>query len=269
MRQMRVTSEEGMNQHRKGSTHRFRALLIFICTFCFLAVLPLSGAAVQFCPTGVVCGNNNVGTPGSFLAGNAQDKNWTISFTNQPAPPNSSSYVAVGCGVDSADCGPAPANWPLNGTWASSATAQWISPFSGDTSALPAAGYEYDYTQVINLTSFVSGAELKGNFASDNCILGIFINATQVVANNCASTSGNDYSNAAKAAFDITTGFVYGALNTITFKVQNLATPMPNPSGLLVEVTSATGNNTPEPATLFGVGLGLAVVGLAYRRRRS
>jgi len=244
--------------------------VVLLCALSFLAVLPLSGAAVQFCPTGVVCGNNNVGTPGTFLAGNAQDKNWTLSFTNQPTPPNANSFVAVGCGVDSADCGPAPANWPLQGTWATSASAQWITPFNGDTNSLPSTGYEYDYTQVIDLTSFISGAELKGNFNSDNCILGIFINATQVVANNCASTSQNDFSNAAKAAFDITTGFVYGAINTITFKVQNSTTSSPNPSGLLVEVTSATGNlsGTPEPATLFGVGLGLGVVGLAYRRRR-
>jgi hypothetical protein len=258
-----------MNLVGKSAIRRLPAPVVFLCILCFLAVLPLSAASVQFCPTGVVCGLNNVGTPGSFLAGGAQDKNWTISFSNQPNPLNSNSYVAQGC-TTFGDCGPAPANWPLNGTWATSSTAQWLGAFTPDVSSDPAAGYEYDYTQVINLTSFISGAELKGTFASDNCILGIFINATQVVANNCASTSGADYSNAAKAAFDITTGFVYGAVNTITFKVQNLATPSPNPSGLLVEVTSATGNVTgaPEPATMLAVGIGLAVVGFTHRRRR-
>jgi hypothetical protein len=267
---MEVTSQGRMNELRKGRTRRFRALFVLMCALSFLTVMPLSAAAVQFCPTGVVCGLNNVGTPGAFLAGGAQDKNWSISFSNQPSPPNGNSYVAQGC-TTFGDCGAAPANWPLNGTWATSSTAQWIGPFTPDVSSLPSAGYEYDFTQAINLTNFISGAELKGNFNSDNCILGIFINATQVVANNCAATNGADYSNTAKAAFDITAGFVYGAINTITFKVQNLSTAQPDPSGLLVEVTSATGNvsGSPEPATLFGVGLGLAAVGLAYRRRRS
>jgi hypothetical protein len=79
------------------------------------------------------------------------------------------------------------------------------------------------------------------------------------------------FPNAAKAAFDITTGFVYGTVNTITFKVQNAASAQSDPSGLLVEATSATGNlsGVPEPGTLFGVGLGLAAAGLAFRRRRS
>jgi hypothetical protein len=259
-----------MNELRKGRTSRFRTLFVFMITLCFIGVLPLSAAAVQFCPTGVVCGNNNVGTPGTFLAGGAQDKNWNISFTNQPTPPNSNSYVAQSC-TTFGDCGPAPANWPLNGTWATSSSAQWLGAFTPDVSSDSTNGYEYDYTQVIDLTSFISGAELKGNFNADNCILGVFINATQVVANNCAATGGAGYTNAAKAAFDITSGFVYGALNTITFKVQNLATSSPDPSGLLVEVTSATGNlnGTPEPATLFAVGLGLGLVGLVYRRRRS
>jgi hypothetical protein len=155
--------------------------------------------------------------------------------------------------------------------WATSSTAQWISPFTSDTNSLPITGAEYDFTEVIDLTNFISGVELKGNFNSDNCLLGIFINATQVVANNCASTGNADFSNAAKAAFDITTGFVPGAVNTITFKVSNTATAAaPNPSGLLVEVTSATGNlkGVPEPATLLAVGMGLAIAGLAHRRRR-
>jgi hypothetical protein len=267
---MSVTSHRCMNELWNGIADRFRVLFVGMCTLCVLGTVPLSAAAVTFCPTGVVCGQNNVGTPGSFLAGGAQDKNWTVSFTNQPAPPNTNTNVAQGC-TTFGDCGPAPTNWPLDGTWATSSTAQWIGPFTPDVSSLPAAGYEYDLTQVIDLTAFISGAELKGNFNADNCILGIFINATQVVANNCASTGGADFANAAKAAFDITTGFVYGAINTITFKVQNMPSGQPNPSGLLVEVTSATGNlnGTPEPATMFAVGIGLGIVGLAFRHRRG
>jgi hypothetical protein len=110
----------------------------------------------------------------------------------------------------------------------------------------------------------------------DNTILGILINGNVVTGTN----SGNYGTSGVKTAFDITNasctpncGLTNGS-NTITFRTENIMAASPNPSGLLVEITSATASplvqgGVPEPATLFGVGLGLSVLGLVYRRRRS
>ncbi len=135
---------------------------------------------------------------------------------------------------------------------------------------------EYDFTETFNLAGFDgTSLTLIGSFAVDNTILGILINGNVVTGTN----SGNYGTSGAKTAFTITNascnpncGLTNG-VNTITFQTQNIAATSPNPTGLLVEFTSATANaitlGVPEPATLFGVGLGLSVLGLVYRRRRG
>jgi hypothetical protein len=151
-------------------------------------------------------------------------------------------------------------------------TGAWDSAFNSDPSSDSPVGYSYSYTQTFDLTSFLLGSvTLSGSWAADNCA-NIVLNGTPLTATDCTNAANGNMFNP-KTAFTITnasgTGFIQG-INTITWVVKNDASNAPDPSGLLVEVTSATGNLTgaPEPATLFGVGLGLGVVGLAYRRRR-
>jgi hypothetical protein len=268
---MRTANQSIMNPLRKSLIPRLRAPIFLLSTLSLLAVLPLSAAQVNIFGTGVN-GSNVV------LAGGAQDTHWTITATTQPSPPNSNTFEAQGCTTFS-DCGPAPANFPLNGTWASTAGGVslgpngWISPFTSDTNSSPIAGYSYSYTETFDLTAFTLGSVvLSGNWAADNCA-NIVLNGTQLTANDCTLPANGGMYNP-KTAYVITnasgTGFVQG-INTITWVVKNYASAgPPDPTGLLVEVTSATGNlsGAPEPATLFGVGLGLGVVGLAYRRRR-
>jgi hypothetical protein len=262
---------EAMNLRRKSSINRLRAPLFLLCSLCFLAILPLSAAQVNFFGTGV---------NSSFVnqVGGTLDTHWTITATTQPAPPNSSVFVAQGCTTFN-DCGAAPANFPLQGSWADTAGGAsigvggaWVSAFNSDPNSDSTTGYSYSYTETFDLTAFTLGSvTLSGFWAADNCA-NIVLNGTPLTATDCTlPANGNQFS--PKTAYTITngsgTGFIQG-INTITWVVKNYPTNAPDPSGLLVESTSATGNlsGAPEPATLFGVGLGLGVVGLAYRRRR-
>jgi hypothetical protein len=270
---MRSVNPSLMNLLRKSTIQRFRAPIFLLCTLCFLAVLPLSASSVNFFGTG----NNGI----TNLAGNTLDPHWTITATTQPAPPNTNVFVATGCSDVSHtnDCGPAPAGWPLNGTWADTAGGAstgtggaWVSPFNDDPNSLSSIGYSYSYSETFDLTNFtLASVTLSGFWAADNCA-NIVLNGTALTATDCTNAANANQYNP-KTAFTITnasgTGFIQG-INTITWVVKNFPTSAPDPSGLLVEVNGSTGNLIlgPEPATLFGVGLGLAVVGLAYRRRR-
>ena len=259
-----------MNLLRKNTLLKFRVPVVLVCAVCFLMIMPASAASFTFCGTGQAsCGGN--GASLGSVSGNAasgQDLNWGVSFTNDGTHTTpGSTFVAQPCGPFS-DCGAAPPTFPFNAWTAASGGFAWISPFTANTNSLPSAGGEYDYTETFSLAGIGSGAEITGTWATDNCLMGIYINGN-LVQGTGTCTTGNNFSTT--TAFDFTTFFNYGGSNTITFKTYSVNSTAPNPAGLLVQVTAATGNTSgvPEPATFFGVGLGLAAVGLAYRRRRS
>jgi len=266
-----------MNLRLKSTIQRLRAPFVLLCALCFLTISPLSAAALAINTAGGVFFNTGlVANSNLTLSNGAIDPNWAGGFQAQ------ANSVA----------GQPFAGWPLpitqngpnggtsNGPWVASATSsgtplsQWIS-FMANINSTPNTTTTYDYTETFNLSGFTgSTLELIGSFAVDNTILGIFINGTTVFVNG--TNSGNYGTSGAKTGFDITNascspncGFTNGT-NTITFRTQNIAAASPNPTGLLVEFTSATAQpaGVPEPATLFGVGLGLSVLGLVYRRRR-
>jgi len=248
-----------------------------LCTLCFVAVLPLSAAMINLNGAGLF--NTGVNGSGVALGAAAADTHWQCSVNC-----SGNSFQAQGKTVT----GQPFAGWPLpstqNGTgsaagpWVASAGApgsplsQWIS-FQANVNSEPNTTTEYDYTETFNLSGFIGTTlELIGSFAVDNTVLGILINGNVVNGTN----SGNFGTSGSKTGFDITNasctpncGLTSGT-NTITFRTQNIQFSSPNPSGLLVEFTSGTATSTvPEPATLFGVGLGLSLLGLVHRRRRS
>ncbi len=263
-------------------TNRFRAPVLFLCTLCFVAVLPLSAAVINLNSAGLF--NTGVNGSGVALGAAAADTHWQCSVNC-----SGNSFQAQSNAV----AGQPFAGWPLpstqNGTgsaagpWVASATSsgsplsQWIS-FQANVNSEANTTTEYDYTETFSLAGFLgSSLELIGSFAVDNTILGLLINGNVVNGTN----SGNYGTSGQKTAFDITNasctpncGLTNGS-NTITFRTQNIMMTSPNPTGLLVEYTSATAgtpqqpNGVPEPATLFGVGLGLSALGLVHRRRRS
>ena len=286
---MREASSALMNPLQKSTTHRFRARFVLLCTLCFVAVLPLSAAQVNIFNTGL-------NGPGSAtLAGGAADTHWgcfsncTSTFqaqstapanfpnsgnSNWPLPSTQNTYPgATGPWVASSTGPGAPGGYTgASGT----AISQWITFNQPNVFIDPSVSLEYDYFTLFDLTGFiVSSFELQGVFAVDNTTLGLQINGHPVTSgvSGLGSSSG-------KTAFDITNasciggcGLFAGAGNILVFRVFNIASGVPDPTGLLVEFSSSTATLTqtgvPEPATLFGVGLGLSILGLVYRRRRS
>jgi hypothetical protein len=233
---------------RKNSIQRsFRAATL-LCGLYFLVVLPLSADPIKINTAGGVFFNTGlVANSGTTLANGAADVNWQCSVNC-----SGNSFQALSNNPFNG----APLNWPLPPTqnttsgaagnpWVSSATvsgtpvSQWIS-FTAQVNSTPNTTTEYDYTETFNLTGFVgSTLELIGSFAVDNTVLGILINGNVVTGTN----SGNS---GFKTAFDITNasctpncGLTNG-INTITFRTQNIMATSPNPTGLLVEFTSAT-----------------------------
>ena len=248
-------------------------VLALLCFMSLFMMLPASADIFTFCGTGAAsCGLN--GASLGSVAGNptsGQDLNWSISFANDGVHLTSgNTYVAQPCG-NFTDCGGESTNFPFNAWVAASPGDAWISPFTADTNSLPATGGEYDFTEHLNLAAqgITSGAEILGTFAADNCLIGLYVNNVLVEGTGACTTSNNF---ATTTAFSLTPGeFNYSGVNVITFKVENLSGGAPNPAGLLVNVTSATGiSSVPEPKGTVLLGLlTAALLGAALQRRNA
>jgi hypothetical protein len=269
MREVRSTL---MNILRKSTTHRFRASVVLLCTLCFAAVLPLSAGQINIFDTGV----NGAGVA---LSGGAADTHWQCLVNCNGNAFQGQSTATLNFPLPSTqETTPGSGPWmasTLNLVHPVSPVSQWIS-FQSNVNTGPNALTEYDYTQTFDLSTFIATTlELKGFFAVDDTVLNILING------NVVTGFTNSGSASAPTPFDILStscggspnscGLVNGS-NTITFRTEQ--TPVAgtglNPTGLLVEFNSATADSSvPEPATLVGVGLGLSLLGLVYRRRRS
>jgi hypothetical protein len=151
------------------------------------------------------------------------------------------------------------------GTWLGTDNlSEWITPLGGATGAT--AG-EFDYTTSFNLTGLdTTTFALLGKFTTDNEILHVLLNGNDLGTFGNAgdfTQFGNFNVDQTNAAGDFNAG-----VNTLTFQVNNDPFDAANPSGLRVEVTSATAS-TPEPGTLgmFGIGAASLLIGMVRRNR--
>jgi hypothetical protein len=249
------------------------SLVSFVCVLSSLSLQPLSGATISINSTGVNSSGEKL-TPGTT------DGTYTLTLNGLNGEPNS--YVAEGSPtIQQLGVYNIPAGWPI-GTpygWYAPANmdAQWIAPQS-DVVGIPGVDSNtfYVYQTTFDLTGLnPSTADLQGFWAADNYVTQVLLNGTPVYTNSSSvlSSDPNCFSFQNPTDFNINSGFTKGQ-NTLSFYVTNdtchNTPPYTNPTGLLVDFTSATAatdTSIPEPATVLLTGIGLAFAAGLGRRR--
>jgi len=207
--------------------------LCFLITFASLA--PAFADSFTIFSTGV----DSSGTP---LANNSQDTHWTLVTVTGPVSP----YV-----ITQANGFPDP---PWNANDSASA---WINP----APSAPNEGFGiFQYQTTFSLTGLdPTTASITGFYAADNELVEVLLNGTNVGISNTNPTNFIAFS-----GFTINNGFQNGT-NTLDFVVNNDG----GPTGLRVEIASATATASPvpEPSSLTLLGAGLLGGAGALRRK--
>ena len=152
-------------------------------------------------------------------------------------------------------------DFPYTAYAANDALSQWVSYRADGGASLPPAQTvgNYTYTTSIN---FGAGGTLSGYLWSDNAVLDVKVGATSYGTTPLASV----YGDGSVAWFQTGTSFAVNAfftgVQTLQITIRNGVpgqTYNPDPTAFRAQLTPV-----PEPLT---VGLGLAALGLAGRRR--
>jgi len=202
--------------------------------------------------------NTGVDSSGTALVGEVVDPHYTIA----------------GFAVNPGDTFITPTDaYTLNSTssfpfphWiADSDLSRWVAPDGGnnvDDTTVP-DGY-YKYRTTFDLTGFdYTTAFISGRWSTDNEGWDILLNG---ISTGTLNRILDPTSFQAWHGFSVSGGFISG-VNTLDFVVKNDIQATGNPSGLRVEITSATAAPVPEPGTMMLLGSGL--VGLAGWGRKK
>lgn len=162
---------------------------------------------------------------------------------------------------------PAYPAW-VNGNWMTLNNPDQSWPMGLNSGSLPGT---YAYLTEFNLTGFDPlSAIIKGSWASDN-IGKLYLNdfPNELISTNTGFGS--------LTSFTINSGFVSGQ-NVLAFIVENdsyvgsennFDPSGINPTGLLVNIDSATANPVPEPGTMVLLGAGILAFAIFGKRRRN
>jgi hypothetical protein len=217
-------------------------ILTFATTLCAVALM--AGSANANVISGVY--STGVDTFGAQIAYGQSEEHYTLVSSPDGAV---TSIVAADASTQA-----------LLGVWlANDSKSGWIGP--DDTIYYgPIGAYDYKMTFTLAAGLNPDTVSIGGEWAADNIGTDILVNG--------ASTGETTPNFSGFVTFDLTSGFVSGT-NTIDFLVTNLD---PSPTGLRVEIDSATASETtavPEPATgTFLLGSGLLAL-RSLRRRRA
>ena len=187
--------------------------------------------------------STGVTSTGTLAATGTPDANYTLIA----APPGAGTTAYVGMNL--------PSVWVPN-----TSMSQWIAPVANASTSQPPG--QYDYQTKFSLAGLdATTAMISGQIAADDMVT--------IMLNGVSKGMFAGYS--AFSAFSITSGFVSGS-NTLDFIVTNSSVTTFNPTGLQVDITSATANTAvvPEPASIVLVSLGgIAALGFGLRRRAT
>jgi hypothetical protein len=186
--------------------------------------------------------NTGVDGSGALLGGGVDDPHYAI--ISQPVPGTPDFTLPA-----------------INGSWSpNDAVSRWIGPdqYPGGNNGDPGT-YVYRTTFTLPGSVDLLSVMLGGQWAADN-------NGSDILING-VSTGQTAPAFFVPGAFSVTSGFLAG-LNTLDFVVVNL-TGTPNPTGLRVTGLAGTFELAaiPEAGSLGLLGLALAGLGLASRRR--
>lgn len=251
---------------------------------CLLLSSGVASAAITFsvCGTGFTtsaCTTQT--TPGSADGNwklmsdptvNEADGGCTATCAGQDTTPTAAIVTDTGVfpftGVCNTDC------WEPDTT-----SSEWVSPRAaenGDSDPWsPSVPYVYTETFTIPATVNVTTVIILGEWSADN-YGNVFVNGTQITTGvdgaipnqTLEFTQFTSFTLDGSAVGTENASFHTGS-NTLTFEVFNNGSGQPDVTGLDVVITSASGQASPEPASLGFMGLGLAALGFVGRRRRS
>lgn len=182
---------------------------------------------------------------GAGVADNAQDTNYSLTVTNGNTVAGTHGYAADQVG------------WPDASPWiGSNGTSKWLTPFQDEARSLdPVQNGVYVWTLTFDLSGYdTSVGFIQGRWAADN-FGSVWLNGEQIGV----SSGFNSWSSFYASHYLFNSG-----LNTLEFKVTNLALGSGNPTGVRVEFT---GSEVPEPAGYALLLGGLGLLGAISRRR--
>ena len=182
---------------------------------------------------------------GAGVADNAQDTNYFLTVTHGNTVAGTHGFAADQVG------------WPDASPWiGSNGTSKWLTPFQDEARTLdPTQNGVYIWTLTFDLSGYdTSVGFINGRWAADN-FGSVWLNGEQI-----GVSSGFD----SWSSFYASHYLFNSGLNTLEFKVTNLALGSGNPTGVRVEFTAS---EVPEPESYALLLGGLGLLGVISRRR--
>jgi hypothetical protein len=192
----------------------------------------------------------SINNTGAGITPTNPDPNWTV--TTNPTPGSTNAFVTDTSG------------YPFGPWIADTAIYGWDSPQPSYTDGeTDSPNTNYYYTTTFDLTGLdPTSASLQFQFAVDDALVAVILNG------NTLGGFPAGVLDTLSVTQTINSDFVSG-VNTITFETFNGPAASTNPTGLLVDFTSATANSAPEPSAFLLIGAGLGGLGLIRRRMHS